>query len=73
VASWRVLAGEAPGSLKAQTVIAADAFESSTTLPVKRGYAAVQALDAGGHVLGTSSTAKAIGYYASLSGGGATG
>ncbi|MCW3031193.1 MAG: ArsR family transcriptional regulator [Solirubrobacterales bacterium] len=73
VASWRVLAGEAPGSLKAQTVIAADAFESSTTLPVKRGYAAVQALDAGGHVLGTSSTAKTIGYYASLSGGGATG
>jgi hypothetical protein len=67
VASWRVLAGEAAGSLKPQTVIGADAFESSTTLPVKRAYAAVQALDAAGHVLATSKTVKAIGYYASLS------
>jgi hypothetical protein len=72
VASWRVLAGDAPGSLKPQTVIAARAFESSATLPVKRSYAAVQALGAGGAVLGTSSTVKTIGYYASLSSGGAS-
>jgi hypothetical protein len=66
VASWRVLAGAQPKSLKAQTEIGAAGFETSTTLPVKYAYAAVQALDASGHVLGTSQTAKVIGYYSSL-------
>jgi hypothetical protein len=66
VSSWRVLAGEAPGSLKAQAVIPASGFESSVTLPSKHSYAAVQALDEAGHVLGTSKTAAVIGYYSSL-------
>jgi hypothetical protein len=66
VASWRVLAGERPDSLKPQAVIGADAFESSTTLPVKHTYAAAQALDAARHVLGTSKTVKVIAYAASL-------
>ncbi len=66
VASWRVLAGEAPGSLKQRAQIPASGFESSTTLPNKYAYVAVQALDASGHVLGTSKTSPAIGYYASL-------
>ncbi len=48
VASWRVLAGERPGSLTARTTIPASAFESSTILPKKYAYAAVQALDAAG-------------------------
>ena len=41
-------------------------FESSTTLPVKYAYVAVQALDSAGHVLGTSQTVSVIGYAASL-------
>jgi Arylsulfotransferase (ASST) len=73
VASWRVLAGQHPGSLKAQAEIGADGFESSTTLPVKYAYAAVQALDAAGHALGTSKTGAVIGYYASLRSTKATG
>ena len=66
VASWRVLAGERPDALKPQAVIGAEAFESSTTLPVKHTYAAAQALDADRHVLGTSKTVKVIAYAASL-------
>jgi hypothetical protein len=73
VASWRVLAGEAPGSLKAQTVIPSLAFESSTTLPQKHAYVAVQALDSAGRVLGTSKAVATIGYYASLPGQGHSG
>jgi hypothetical protein len=69
VASWRVLAGNNAASLSPQAVIGADGFETSTTLPTKYTYAAVQALDAAGHVIGTSATAKVIGYYASLSAG----
>jgi hypothetical protein len=70
VASWRVLAGEHPESLTAQTVIAASGFESSTILPTTHSYVAVQALDAAGHVLGTSKPSSVIGYAASLHGGG---
>ncbi len=70
VASWRVLAGQHPNALKPQAEIPADAFESATTLPAKYADAAVQALDASGHVLGTSKTVAVIGYYASLRGGG---
>jgi Arylsulfotransferase (ASST) len=66
VASWRVLAGQKAGSLTSQARIPASGFETSTTLPVKYAFAAVQALDAAGHVLGTSKTVGAIGYYASL-------
>jgi hypothetical protein len=66
VASWRVLAGGHPGSLMAQATITDGGFESSTTLPEKHAYVAVQALDSTGHVLGTSTTAGVIGYTASL-------
>ena len=41
-------------------------FESSTTLPEKYAYVAVQALDAAGHVLGASKTVQPISYAASL-------
>jgi arylsulfotransferase ASST len=73
VAGWRVLAGEHPGSLAAQTTIPASGFESSTTLPKRYPYAAVQALDAAGRVLGTSRTVAAIGFYASLTSPGRSG
>jgi hypothetical protein len=66
VASWRVLAGQRPGALAAQATIPVSGFESSTTLPEKYARVAVQALDSAGHVLGTSQTAQAISYAASL-------
>jgi Arylsulfotransferase (ASST) len=66
VVSWRVLAGKRHGSLTAQATIPASGFESSTTLPEKYAYLAVQALDSAGHVLGTSQTVQAISYVASL-------
>jgi Arylsulfotransferase (ASST) len=68
VAAWRLLAGEQPGSLTAQTQIRDDGFESSTTLPKAYGYVAAQALDSAGHVLGTSKTVAVISYADSLSG-----
>ncbi len=69
VAAWRVLASKRPGSLAAQTTIPASGFESSTTLPLKYAHVAVQALDAAGHVLGTSRTVAVISYAASLPSG----
>jgi hypothetical protein len=66
VASWRVLAGKHPGSLSPQATIPVSGFESSTTLPVRYAYAAAQALDAAGHVLGTSAATRVISYTASL-------
>jgi len=67
VGSWRVLAGRRTGSLTARaTIPAGNDFESSTTLPAKYAYVAVQALDSAGHVLGTSKTVQPIGYAASL-------
>jgi EmrB/QacA subfamily drug resistance transporter len=54
VASWRVLAGPAPGQLSAVTTTAKTGFE--TAIAVSQGYKVfkVQALDAHGKVLGTS-------------------
>jgi Arylsulfotransferase (ASST) len=66
VSAWRVLAGEHPGSLAAEAMIPDSGFESSTILPKKYAYAAVQALDSAGHVLGSSRNAQVIGYAASL-------
>ena len=66
VASWRVLAGDRPGALQPQTVVPSSGFESSTTLPKRYTYAAVQALDSAGRVLGTSRTVRVIGFDASL-------
>jgi hypothetical protein len=69
VASWRVLAGKHTGSLTARaTIPVGNDFESSTTLPEKYAYLAVQALDAAGHVLGASKTVQPISYAASLRG-----
>ncbi len=69
VASWRVLAGMSPSSLKAQVTVPDTGFESSAILTTKHAYAAVQALSASGQVLGASPTTKVISYDASLPGG----
>jgi hypothetical protein len=66
VASWRVLAGESPQTLSVRATIPSSGFESGVTLPHKYKYAAVQALDSGAHVLGTSATSRVIGFYAGL-------
>ncbi len=65
-AAWRVLAGRRAGSLRARATIPANDFESSTTLPQKHAYVAVQALDRAGRVLATSSTVRVVSYAASL-------
>jgi hypothetical protein len=66
VASWRVLAGEHPAELTAQATIAASSFESSTILPKKQSYVAVQALDAAGHAIGASPAVAVASYASSL-------
>jgi hypothetical protein len=66
VASWRVLAGEHPAALSAQATIASGGFESSTILPKKHAYVAVQAIDAAGHAIGASHPVAVISYDASL-------
>ena len=66
VASWRVLAGETPQALSARATIPVSGFESGTTLPHKYKYAAVQALDRAGRVLGTSAPSRVSGFYAAL-------
>ena len=54
VVSWRVLAGPGAGRLTAVASAAKSGFE--TAIPVRQSYASfeVQALDAGGRVIGTS-------------------
>jgi Arylsulfotransferase (ASST) len=66
VSSWRVLAGDHAGSLALQATVPVSGFESSTILPKKYTYAAVQALGSTGHVLGTSRTVEVISYAAAL-------
>jgi hypothetical protein len=66
LASWRVLAGERPQTLEPRTTIPASDFESSTMLPKKYAYVAVQALDSAGRVLDTSPSARVATYAASL-------
>jgi Arylsulfotransferase (ASST) len=61
VASWRVLAGADPDALTAQATMPNSGFESTVSFPDtypehKVEYVAVQALDAAGHLLGTSAT-----------------
>jgi hypothetical protein len=73
VSWWRVLAGKHRGSLAGQTTIRAAGFESSTTLPEKQAFVAVQALDSAGRVLGTSQTVQVISYAASLPSSGRSG
>ncbi len=66
VAAWRLLAGQRPGSLAAQTTIPVSGFESSATLAQKYDYVAAQALDSAGRVLASSQPAQVISYAASL-------
>jgi len=73
VSSWRVLAGTRSGSLTAQATIPDQGFESSSTLPKRYSYLAVQALDSAGRVLGTSATVRPISFARSLTSGGAVG
>jgi EmrB/QacA subfamily drug resistance transporter len=56
VAGWRVMAGAGAGSLAPVSTVARSGFE--TAIPLHARYASyqVQALDAGGHVIGTSGT-----------------
>jgi Arylsulfotransferase (ASST) len=56
VASWRVLAGATPSSLKPVAETARRGFESAIGLPARTAgrYVTVQALDATGRVLGTA-------------------
>jgi hypothetical protein len=58
VARWRVLAGDAPASLEPRARMPDSGFESSITFPEAFSYVSVQALDAGGRVLGTSPVVK---------------
>ena len=66
VASWRVLAGSEAGSMTAQAPMPVTGFESSTLLPKKYAYVSVQALDAAGHLLGTSKPTQVISFIAAL-------
>jgi hypothetical protein len=66
VAAWRVLAGARRDSLAPQATVPSSGFESSSILPVKYPYVAVQALDAAGQQLGTSQTVPVRSFAASL-------
>lgn len=55
-ASWRVLAGPTAQQLTPVASAARDGFETAIPVPLAEGYVAVQALDSGGAVLGTSRT-----------------
>jgi len=73
VASWRVLAGVHLKALAPRATIAVSGFESSTILPQKYAYAAVQALDSAGRVLGTSPAARVGSYDSALPSSGGSG
>jgi hypothetical protein len=61
VASWRVLAStEGADAVRPLATMPDSGFESSITLPEAYRYVAVQALDASGHLLGTSETVAAV-------------
>jgi hypothetical protein len=55
---WRVLAGNSPDSLAPIADAAHEGFETAVPLPGPVAYVAVEALDAGGHVLARSGTAR---------------
>ena len=59
VASWRVLAGASPSSIKPVAGGARRSFETRITARGIQRYVAVQALDASGHLLGSSITVAA--------------
>ena len=55
VASWQLLAGQSPGSLVPLMTVGKSGFETAMAAATGSPYLAVRALDAGGHVLATSS------------------
>jgi hypothetical protein len=59
VARWEVLGGASPTRLTPVTSSRKTAFETAIPLPHGESFVAVQALDAHGHVLGTSKAMKA--------------
>ncbi|HEX5225918.1 MAG TPA: arylsulfotransferase family protein [Solirubrobacteraceae bacterium] len=54
VASWRLLVGTSPTTLQPSTTVPRSGFETTLSSTAAGPYAAVQALDASGNVLGTS-------------------
>jgi Arylsulfotransferase (ASST) len=58
VARWQVLGGGSASALKPVTASRKKAFETGIRLPHGESYVAVRALDAHGHVLGTSKAVK---------------
>jgi hypothetical protein len=59
--SWRVLAGTSPNALTVRATMPVSGFESSLTIPDPYPYVAVQAVDAVGRLLGTSTPVKVAG------------
>jgi len=58
VRTWRVLAGSSPSTLSAAANAPKAGFQTTITVPSAGPYVEVQALDASGSVLGTSSVVK---------------
>jgi predicted lipoprotein with Yx(FWY)xxD motif len=58
VASWRVLSGRRTGPLAAVDTVARHGFETTVRLTSRRARFEVKALDAKGHVIGTSAVVK---------------
>ncbi len=59
VASWKVLAGVSSSALAPVATASRGGFETTVKVPTAGPYVQVQALDAGGNVIGTSATVKA--------------
>ena len=58
VASWRVLAGNSPGTLKSVGTYAAQGFETAIRAPTTAHYIEVQALSSTGAVMRASRVVK---------------
>jgi hypothetical protein len=58
LARWRILGGAGAGALKVVATSGRQAFESAITIRAGERYIAAQAVDAQGHVIGTSHTVK---------------
>jgi hypothetical protein len=58
VASWDVLTGDSPSSVSAVLNAPKTGFETAVLLPVVKAYVAVQAKDASGTVIGSSTPTK---------------
>jgi hypothetical protein len=57
VSAWRVLGGPTPATLSALTAAPSAGFETAIVVPANASFA-VQALGAGGEVLGSSAPVK---------------